>query len=108
MTESDEILTIAEAALAMRCSKKTIERARDRGELIASQLGERGVWRIRRTDLEQWFNERANTSRPRPTRPAAVPSPAQTTRPSPAGSSRRRRRGAGVIQIDPTMGRKTA
>lgn len=54
--EDTEILTLAEAAKTVRLCEKTLVRAIKRGDLVASKLG--GRWRIRRSELEAWFESR--------------------------------------------------
>ena len=57
--ERDEYLTVAEAALRLRCCERTIRRAIECGELRAGRVrggrGSRGAWRIRPADLEAWL-----------------------------------------------------
>lgn len=54
-----EYLTIAEAALRVRCCERTIRRAIDSGVLRAGRVrsgrGSRGGFRIRLGDLEAWI-----------------------------------------------------
>lgn len=51
-------LTIAEAAVRVRCCERTIRRAIDSGALragrVRGQLGSRGGYRIRPGDLDAW------------------------------------------------------
>ena len=57
-TVSGDFLTIAEAAVRMRCCERTIRRAIDSGVLRAGRVrgesGSRGGYRIRPGDLEAW------------------------------------------------------
>jgi excisionase family DNA binding protein len=54
-----EYLTVAEAAIRVRCCERTIRRAIDAGTLRAGRVrggeGSRGGWRIRPVDLENWL-----------------------------------------------------
>jgi len=63
LASSCEYLTIAEAAVRVRCCERTIRRAIDSGALRAGRVhGERssrGGYRIRPVDLEAWlFDDR--------------------------------------------------
>ena len=55
---SDDLLTIAEAAVRVRCCERTIRRAIDCGELRAGRVRgrshSRGGYRIRPADLDAW------------------------------------------------------
>ncbi len=55
--DSEELLTIAEAAVRVRCCERTIRRAIDSGALRAGKISAerfgRGAWRIKPDDLEQ-------------------------------------------------------
>lgn len=62
MSEPTHLLDIRQAADFLRVSEKTVRRLIARGELTASQIGNR--WRIRRRDLDAMLDEAAN-SRPR-------------------------------------------
>ena len=56
---SVEYLTIAEAARRVRCCERTIRRAIDCGELRAGRVrganSQRGFFRIRPRDLDEWL-----------------------------------------------------
>ena len=62
--------------IAERCeiSTRTVMRAIRAGELKASQLAERGCWRIKPEDLDAWIEARANRARTaRPPSPRTAP-----------------------------------
>jgi excisionase family DNA binding protein len=52
----DEFLTVADAAVRLRCCERTIRRAIESGALRAGRIrargASRGAWRIRPADLE--------------------------------------------------------
>lgn len=54
-----ELLTIAAAAEVCAVSRRTIERAIERGELRAAVLGEKSGRRIRSEWLNEWIDARA-------------------------------------------------
>jgi excisionase family DNA binding protein len=56
-------LTPDAVATALEVSTKTVMRAIGRGELRASQLAERGCWRILPEDVDAWLELRANRPR---------------------------------------------
>ena len=51
--EKKALLTVAEVAGVLRCSRPSVYRAVARGELRALRVGERGPLRVRPADLEQ-------------------------------------------------------
>jgi excisionase family DNA binding protein len=62
----DEYLTVAEAAVRLRCCERTIRRAIESGALRAGRVRggrvSRGAWRIRAADLDAWlFDDAAET-----------------------------------------------
>jgi excisionase family DNA binding protein len=97
---SEALLTIDEAARLLNCSTRTVRRALAHPDperrLRAYQVGEDRAWRIRRADLEEWLERRANTPRA-PADTAAVPTALRPVR------SRGRR--AGHLIVESGMGR---
>lgn len=101
---SEQLLTIADVASELRCSTKTVRRAIDSRALAAVDIANRGnraAWRVRRTDLDEWIAQRTTT---RATQAAAVAPVLAAVRPL----QPRRRRGTGVLTVNPGMGRKSA
>lgn len=96
---TEPAFTVAQVADLAQCSTKTVMRAIDAGELRASQLAKRGTWRIRREDIDAWFDLRANTQ----PRPRTVTTP--PARPIQVGRARRRRPAHGRVSVTDEMGR---
>lgn len=59
MSRESDLMTIATAAETCSVSRRTIERAIERGELRAAVLGEKSGRRIRREWLDAWIDARA-------------------------------------------------
>lgn len=58
MESSNKLLTLMEAAELSACSTRTLRRAIDSGQLAAVRLGQSAKSdRIRREDLEAWWNQ---------------------------------------------------
>lgn len=56
LEQRDELLTVAEAAVELRCSAPTIRRRIREGDLPAARLGRgRSVLRIPRAGLQAWL-----------------------------------------------------
>jgi excisionase family DNA binding protein len=60
---TEQLLTVAQVANVCQCSTRTVMRAIDAGDLRASQLASRGVWRITAADIDSWLELRANRPR---------------------------------------------
>jgi PTS system nitrogen regulatory IIA component len=58
---SDDILTIEEVAKYLRVSERTAYEWAQRGEIPAGKIGT--VWRFKRSEIEQWVNDRLQVSR---------------------------------------------
>lgn len=67
------LLTPDQVAHLAQVSTRTVMRAIDNGHLRASQLTDRGCWRIHPDDVDTWLEQRAN--RPRQLQPV-TPTPA--------------------------------
>lgn len=94
-----EVLTVEAVAERLACHPRTIRRAIERGDLVASDIGsgKRSAWRIREEDLAAWLEQTRN--RPRTASVAQVlPSIAAAARPP------RPRRG-GRLEVTAGMGR---
>jgi excisionase family DNA binding protein len=52
---TDEVLTVDEVAAALRVPRENVLRAIRKGELRAKKFGNRGGYRIRRVDYEEWL-----------------------------------------------------
>ena len=77
--ETTDLLTPADVAEQLKVHPKTVLRAIHRGDLRAFNVGQRGTWRIRWADVEQWLEERAN--RPRESPEVRVPASRATMPP---------------------------
>lgn len=101
------LLPIAQAAEACACSEKTIRRAIEREELRAFDLrrpgAKRALWRIPPEELPRWLESRANVAPPESTdgKHDAVSALVST-----APRGRRAARKAGVLVVEPAMGRR--
>lgn len=62
MDPADEVLTVGDVMARMRLSRDTILREIRGGKLRAKRFGNRGGYRIRRVDYDEWL---ANTSQQR-------------------------------------------
>lgn len=58
--QSEELLTIGEIADILRVSTRSVHRYIESGKLKASNIG---VWRIRRSDLEDFLRETSNADK---------------------------------------------
>jgi hypothetical protein len=101
-----EVMPLATAASLLGCSVRTLERARDGGDLRASRLAARGCWVVTRGDVLAWVGARAAVPH---ARPAAAPSSAAG---APVRTRRRRATAAaaaaqrpGPLVITDDMGR---
>lgn len=95
-----ELLTVDQVARACQVSSRTVMRAIEAGDLRASQLATRGVWRVREEDVEAWLDLRAN--RRREPAPGSSDSPTVTSTVR-SGSSGHRGRISDLVT--PDMGR---
>lgn len=77
-----DYLSAQEAARLVGCHHRTIRRAIDARQLPAFKRG--NEWRIRRADLEAWWQEPLHTTPPDP-RPVP-PQPIQTAAPAPVAA----------------------
>jgi PTS system nitrogen regulatory IIA component len=59
---SEEILTLDEVARYLRVSDRTVYEWAQRGEIPAGKIGT--VWRFKKSELEQWVNERLSADKP--------------------------------------------
>ena len=57
----EDILTIDEVAKYLRVSERTVYDWAQKGEIPAGKIGT--VWRFKKTELEQWVNERLSTNK---------------------------------------------
>ena len=57
----DIILTIEEVAKYLRVSERTVYDWAQKGEIPAGKIGT--VWRFKKTEIEQWVNERLSTGK---------------------------------------------
>ena len=57
----DGILTIEEVAKYLRVSERTVYDWAQKGEIPSGKIGT--VWRFKKSDIEQWVNERLSTGR---------------------------------------------
>ena len=57
----DSILTIEEVAKYLRVSERTVYDWAQKGEIPAGKIGT--VWRFKKSEVEQWVNERLSTGR---------------------------------------------
>jgi len=57
----DSILTIEEVAKYLRVSERTVYDWAQKGEIPSGKIGT--VWRFKKTEIEQWVNERLSTGR---------------------------------------------
>ena len=57
----DGILTIEEVAKYLRVSERTVYDWAQKGEIPSGKIGT--VWRFKKTDIEQWVNERLSAGR---------------------------------------------
>lgn len=64
------LLDVDDVARFSRVSTKTVMRAIERGQLVASQLAERGCWRIEEVEMVAWWR-RARKASPEPSQPDA-------------------------------------
>jgi PTS system nitrogen regulatory IIA component len=75
----DVILTIEEVAKYLRVSERTVYDWAQKGEIPAGKIGT--VWRFKKTEIEQWVNERLSTgklaSQLNPVQPQIILSPAR-------------------------------
>lgn len=98
---SDEkLLTPEQVGKRVQLSRRTVIRAIERCELEASQLAERGAWRIKPEAVDAWIELRSN--RHRQPRPLADVTPVNAAA---AAAQRARRQGAGTLRVTPDMGR---
>lgn len=98
--EMSDLLKPEQVAQRVQVSRRTVIRAINSGELEASQLAERGCWRIKPEAVDAWVELRSNRHRaPRPM-PDVVPVSAAA-----AAAQRARRQGAGTLRVTPDMGR---
>jgi len=58
---SEELLTLDEVARYLRVPDKTVYEWAQRGEIPAGKIGT--VWRFKKSELEQWVNERLSTNK---------------------------------------------
>lgn len=103
--DSNRVLTAEQVAHLVQVSRKTVMRAIAAGDLEASQLAERGAWRINERAISRWMEYRSNRIRPRRPpadvgRVEATPAPiARRTRGSRTGDD------SGMLAVSPRMGR---
>jgi len=57
----EEILTIDEVAKYLRVSERTVYEWAQKGEIPSGKIGT--VWRFKKTELEQWVNDRLSVSK---------------------------------------------
>ena len=57
----DDILTIEEVAKYLRMSERSVYEWAQRGDIPAGKIGT--VWRFKKSDIEQWVNERLSVNR---------------------------------------------
>lgn len=58
--EYPEILTLAQAAEYLQVSTKTIQRMIERGDLIASKVG--NAWRLRKSDINDYLDRNSTSN----------------------------------------------
>jgi PTS system nitrogen regulatory IIA component len=68
----NEIMTIEEVAAYLRVSERTVYDWVSKGELPGGKLGT--SWRFRRSDIEQWINDRLGETKKREARPGITTS----------------------------------
>jgi excisionase family DNA binding protein len=90
---ADRLLTPADVAERCQISTKTVLRAIHRGQLRATQLGERGVYRMHAADVHAWIE--ANV----------VPAPPVRRHPTPAPFRVPPEPSSGRLVLTPEMGR---
>jgi len=59
--DEDAILTIEEVARYLRVSERTVYDWAQKGEIPSGKIGT--VWRFKKTEIEQWVNDRLSTGR---------------------------------------------
>lgn len=100
------LLTIDQVAERCQVSTKTVKRAIDAGDLRASQLAERGCWRIYEADVDEWIEARAN----RPREPRGLATATKPIHPERVAAPRRRASHGddlpGRLELTPSMGRR--
>lgn len=94
------LLTVADVADLVQCSRKTVMRAIHAGDLRAAQLASRGTWRVRLEDVDAWIELRSLPPAPPEVDPV-LPVPPGVVRPLRA----RRGRPTGMLQVTREMGR---
>lgn len=99
----DSLLTPDQVAARVQVSRRTVDRAIERGELEASELASRGCWRIRPAAVDDWLALRSNRRRaPSAIKPLGRPGPGAA--PKDRGGTPRSISG----MITPEMGRDRA
>lgn len=95
-----EVMPLVDAAERLGVSVRTLERARDGGELACSQLAERGCWVVLRDDLLAWITMRRVSATPITPMTGASRGAARV-----GVEVRRRGRHRGPLEITEDMGR---
>lgn len=95
-----EAVSPAELADELGISSKTVMRAIKAGHLRASQLADRGCWRIRPEAVEEWFEARSNRVRAEREQESLPPLP-PALRPRSAPNRIRGRRTTGRLSVPP-------
>lgn len=96
-----EVMPLADAAERLGVSVRTLERARDAGELVASRLAARGCWVVTREALLAWVAARQT---PRTTR-RIVPTSGASRDAARVALDLRGRAARGPLTVTDDMGR---